>query len=97
MLLADGGISFFWIGGLFLVGVVALIAVVFRALANVVGYLLRMILGRARDAGARRVAFDGTGRVCAQPRCGHFNHGAARYCARCGTALSPAREVDRHG
>ncbi len=97
MLLADAGISFVWIGGLFIVGLVALLAVILRGLARALGYMVRLILGPPRSTIALRRPLDDLGQICPRSRCGHANRAAARYCARCGAALPTSQVLDRHG
>ena len=91
MLLADGGITFVLVGGLFLVG--AAIVWVFRMMARCAIFVLRLCFGQG--FGRRepeRPMVIGRDRVCPLPRCGHVNRGDARHCARCGTALGTADE-----
>jgi hypothetical protein len=98
MLLADGGVTFIWIGWGLLAGLAGVFVIVLRALFRGLGFVLRALLGRERSqpppepphAAARE-------RLCRHPRCGYVNRGAARYCARCGTLLEPVANVDRHG
>ncbi len=93
MLLADGGITLVLIGGVFLIGaaMVAALRAFFRACAWIFGCgCEKRIETRASDPRA-------AARICPHPRCGHPNRGAARYCARCGTALGPPTDVDRYG
>jgi hypothetical protein len=70
---------------------------VLRALARAVGFVCRLLLGRPRRATRPTIILDSAGRVCPRPRCGHWNQSGARYCARCGLALPPARMHARHG
>jgi hypothetical protein len=93
VLLADGGITLVLIGGLFLIG--AAIVTAIRALCRAIAWVFGCGCENRIETsvGDPRVS----ARICPHPRCGHVNRGAARYCARCGTALGPPTDVDRYG
>lgn len=92
MLLADGGFTLVLIGGLFIIG--AAIVAVIRTLCRAIAWLFGCGCEQRIETSASEPAAQ---RICPHPRCGHVNPGAARYCARCGTALGPPTDVDRYG
>ena len=97
-MLADGGITFVWVGGLMLLGFLGFFVMLVATVGRVLGFIFRLLTGHAgrRDAAASGSA-PGAERLCRQPRCGHLNPGEARYCGRCGNALGPPDDVDHYG
>ena len=97
-MLADGGITVVWVGGILLLGFLGFFVMLIAALGRCIGFVLRLLVGNARRVDAAGPSsVSGAGRPCGHPRCGHLNPADARYCARCGSALGPPDDVDRYG
>lgn len=96
MVFGDFGFFFWWAPGILLFGVVAFVMVALLTVLRVLGEGLRAIFGLGgRGSGAADARWGQ--RKCNQLRCGHVNTPRARFCARCGAALSGAREFDAYG
>ena len=97
-MLADGGITFVWVGGLLLLGFLGFFVMLIAVLGRCIGFVFRVLVGKPRQGGAVGTPAGARAeRLCGHPRCGHLNPGDARYCGRCGSALGPPDDVDRYG
>jgi hypothetical protein len=76
-----------WVGGALLIGFVGFFAVLLMAVFRLVGRAFRALFPAQAEYHAQSRLDVLAPQVCGQPRCGYLNRGAARYCARCGSAL----------
>ncbi len=86
-ILADGGIVVIWVVGIMVLGLFGFLAAVLGMLVRLAKFLLRPFWPEENPTTAGPKASPG-GRVCPNPRCRHTNSVAARYCARCGQAMT---------
>ena len=97
MVLAEG-IFLLWIGVVFVAGLLGFFVVLLASVARFFRFVFRVLTGAAwrvpQVPPARRT---GWGRLCGNPRCGHVNRDAARYCARCGRPLNAGFDDQRYG
>lgn len=97
-MLADGGITFVWVGGILLLGFLGFFVMVIAVLGRFVRSVIRALAGKPWQGGAAGSPAGGRAeRICQHPRCGHLNPGDARYCGRCGSNLGPPEDVDHYG